>query len=96
MIIGSPVSVASADHGHPARMRRDLQRAVDQGRFVMENVPLAAVLTASCVVGALRLCLAQESVPVEMVADQTTLTLLRMFRVEEAEAQRLVTLKLPV
>jgi AcrR family transcriptional regulator len=99
VLMHSPFSVLNATRGHAPHARRDIEAAVAAGRFQVGDLTVALACTAGCLVGAMRLCTLDPAVTadeVDRLVDEAALNVLRMFRVPDRTARRLVALPLPV
>ncbi|GAB7040167.1 MULTISPECIES: TetR/AcrR family transcriptional regulator [Catenuloplanes] len=84
-----------AERGHAPRALQDISAAVEAGVFRIGDPAVALACTAGCLIAAMQLCGLDPEMPVDRIIDEAALNVLRMFRVEEAEAERLVALPLP-
>ncbi|MEV8313365.1 TetR/AcrR family transcriptional regulator [Streptomyces sp. NPDC059900] len=95
VLMGGREALLSAPYGHAPHARRDIEAAIAAGRFVTEDIAVALACTAGCLIAAMHLCSTDPDAPVEHVADQAVLNVLRMFGMQDAEARRIVALPLP-
>jgi hypothetical protein len=85
----------SADSGLAPRARRDIQAAVDAGRFKVDDTDVAVTISAGVLVALGQLLQDQPDRDVEETTDRVTEELLRMFGVPRRQAQRICSLPLP-
>jgi AcrR family transcriptional regulator len=95
IIMNSRGTALRESQGHAPHALRDIAAAVEAGRFVAEDLTLALACTAGCLVTSMQLCTVDPERSVDEVADAATLSVLRMFRMDEDEAQRIIGLPLP-
>jgi AcrR family transcriptional regulator len=91
--IHAELALQLMDRAFIERARRDLQRGVDQGRFTLDNVDIAARLIMATLLSLMRAMLEDRAEPrliIESVALQ-----LRMLGVPPEEARRIVCEPLP-
>jgi hypothetical protein len=91
--IHAELALQLMDRAFNERARRDLQRGVDQGRFTLENVDIAARLIMATLLTLMRAILEDRAEPrliIESVALQ-----LRMLGAPVKEASRIVRQPLP-
>ncbi|MBA6436982.1 TetR/AcrR family transcriptional regulator [Streptomyces sp. GMR22] len=96
MNMNSRGALLEASYGHAAHARRDIEAAIDAGRFAVEDVRVALACATGCLLAVVHLCETDPKASVDDMTDQTVLNVLRMFGMEDAEAHRIVTLPLPV
>lgn len=95
VIVRSGFSVLDDPAGLAPRSMRDLQAAVDAGRFNVGNVTVAFTAVAGAVLGLTHLWLRGDQAIGEESVDETTEQLLRMFGLSDSEAHQLAHAPLP-
>jgi AcrR family transcriptional regulator len=85
----------SSESGLAPRARRDIEAAVDAGRFDVEDLDLAVAISAGALLGLGQLLHDQPERDVEETTDRAVEELLRMFGLTAAAARRLCRIPLP-
>jgi AcrR family transcriptional regulator len=88
-------SYASEDQGLAPRAMRDIQRAIDAGRFTLDDARLGLICTAGCILAFLQTALDHPGELDESDADQVAEMLLRMLGMTARSAQAVVRRPLP-
>ncbi|MFC9219241.1 TetR/AcrR family transcriptional regulator [Streptomyces hygroscopicus] len=88
-------ALLTASYGHAPHARRDIESAIDAGRFVTDDIEVALACVAGCLIATMHLCDADPKATVDAVVDSAVLNVLLMFGVPNAEARRIVALPLP-
>lgn len=96
IIMHSMGDLLTAGKGHAPHARMDIQAAVEAGRFRVDDPQAALACAAGGLVAALHLMAADPEAAVGDLTDAITFNVLMMFRMDEAEARRLIQLPLPV
>jgi AcrR family transcriptional regulator len=91
--IHAELALQLMDRAFNERARRDLQRGVDQGRFTLENVDIAARLIMATLLTLMRAILEDRAEP-QLIIESVALQL-RMLGVPGEEASRIVRQPLP-
>jgi AcrR family transcriptional regulator len=95
IMMHSPGALLTSRKGHAPHALRDIQRAVDSGRFRVDDPMVALACAGGGLIAAMHIADEDRSVVVDDLIDGLVLNVLLMFRVDEAEARRLVSLPLP-
>ena len=95
VFLNNVLRLLSAERGLAPRARRDIQAAVDAGRFDVEDLDLAVAISAGALLGLGQLLHDQPERDVEETTDRATEELLRMFGLTPAAARRLCRIPLP-
>ena len=95
VLLNNVLRLLSADNGLAPRARRDIEAAVEAGRFDVEDLDVAVTMAAGALIALGQLLHDQPERDVEETTDRVTEDLLRMFGVPPATAQRICTLPLP-
>lgn len=95
VFLSNVLPLLSADTGLAPRARRDIQAAVDAGRFEVEDIDIAVTMGAGALIALGQLLHDQPERDVEDTTDRVAEALLRMFGLSAAAARRLCRLPLP-
>jgi AcrR family transcriptional regulator len=95
VLLNNALRLLSADNGLAPRVRRDIARAVEAGRFDVEDLDVAVTMSAGALIALGQLLHDQPDRDVESTTDRVTEDLLRMFGVPRRQARRICTLPLP-
>lgn len=95
VFLNNVLRLLSSESGLAPRARRDIQAAVDAGRFDVEDLDLAVAISAGALLGLGQLLHDQPERDVEETTDRATEELLRMFGLTAAAARRLCRIPLP-
>ena len=96
IFLNNVLRLLSADSGLAPRARRDIQAAVDAGRFDVEDLDLAVTMAAGALLALGQLLHDQPERDDAETTDKVTEELLRMFGVPTATARRICRLPLPI
>ncbi|SNS29582.1 transcriptional regulator, TetR family [Streptosporangium subroseum] len=95
ILVRHGLSYLDGRHGLTPRILPDIIRAVEAGRFTVDNPRLAFATTFGSVLGTLQLTLVDPDFAAQPVDEQLAEQLLRMFGVAAGEARELATGPLP-
>jgi AcrR family transcriptional regulator len=95
VLLNNALRLLSADDGLAPRARRDIQAAVDAGRFKVEDIDLAVTMAAGALFCLGQLLHDQPDRDDAAAADRLAEDLLRVFGVPPKQAHRICTLPLP-
>jgi AcrR family transcriptional regulator len=98
VMMNSPVTMLRARQGHAPHALRDIEAAVEAGRFQVDDPVVALACTAGCLISAMQLAMMDPGTTdeqVDAIIDGAALNVLRMFRVPDRTARRLMTMPLP-
>lgn len=95
VLLNNVLRLLSADNGLAPRARRDLQAAVEAGRFEIDDLDVAVTIAAGALLALGQLLHDQPDRDVEETTDRVTEDLLRMFGLPRRQAQRICSLPLP-
>lgn len=88
-------AVLTSSQGHAAHAFRDIEAATAAGRFRVDDPAVALACAAGSLAALLHLVEADRALSVAELTDALAFNVLMMFRMEEAEARRIVALPLP-
>ena len=92
VLLNNVLRLLSADSGLAPRARRDIQAAIDAGRFDVEDLDVAVTITAGTLLALGQLLHDQPQRDVEETTDRMTEELLRMFGLPAGTARRICRL----
>ena len=95
VLLNNGLTLATSDHGLAPRARRDIEAAVEAGRFTVRDPELAMVTVAGAMLCLGQLLHDQPGRAVEAATDQVAEDLLRMLGLSADEAHELCRLPLP-
>ena len=95
VLLNNALRLLSSDDGLAPRARRDIQAAVDAGRFKVEDIDLAVTMAAGALFCLGQLLHDQPDRDDAAAADRLAEDLLRVFGVPPKQAHRICTLPLP-
>lgn len=95
VLLSNGLPLLSADRGLAPRALRDIQAAIDKGRFVVADPAIAVAIAGGALLGLGQLLQHQPDRDDGEVADRFTEDLLRLFGMESEEAQRICQMPLP-
>ena len=95
VLLNNALRLLSAPNGLAPRVRRDIEAAVESGRFEVADLDVAVTMAAGALIAVGPLLLDQPDRDVDTTTDRVTQDLLRMFGVPARRAQRICSLPLP-
>jgi len=95
VLLNNALRLLSAPNGLAPRVRRDIEAAVESGRFEVADLDVAVTMAAGALIAVGQLLLDQPDRDVDTTTDRVTQDLLRMFGVPARRAQRICSLPLP-
>lgn len=95
IMMNSPGALLMSQKGHAPHALRDINAAVEAGRFRVDDPMAALACAAGGLIAVMHIASEDPSVVVDELVDALVFNVLLMFRVDEAEARRLVSLELP-
>ena len=95
VFLNNVLRLLSSEGGLAPRARRDIQAAVDAGRFDVEDLDVAVAMSAGALLGLGQLLHDQPERDVEETTDRVAEELLRMFGLTAAAARRLCSFRYP-
>jgi len=95
VFLNNVLRLLNADSGLAPRARRDIQAAVDGGRFDVEDLDIAVTMAGAALLALGQLLHDRPERDVEQTTDRVTEELLRMFGVPAAAARHICSLPLP-
>ena len=95
VFLNNVLRLLSSESGLAPRARRDIQAAVDAGRFDVADLDVAVAVSAGALLGLGQLLHDQPERDVEETTDRVAEELLRMFGLTAAAARRLCSIPLP-
>ncbi|MBB3036581.1 TetR/AcrR family transcriptional regulator [Hoyosella altamirensis] len=81
--------------GLAPRALRDIQHALDAGRFDVEDPVVALACTGGAILGALHIMEGRSGMEIDQAADEVARNMLRMFGLSSEEAREIVSRPLP-
>jgi AcrR family transcriptional regulator len=95
VLINEGMGILLRDTGLAPRARKDIEAAVEAGRFDVENAQLALMAAGGALLGLLQLLDADPEADAELLTDQMTARLLRAFGMTKREADKLCARPMP-
>lgn len=95
IMMHSPGTLLTSSKGHAPHALRDIRAAVAAGRFRVDDDAAALACAGGGLIAAMHIAAEDPTVEVPHLIDQLVFNVLLMFRVDEDEAKRLVSLPLP-